>query len=149
MKIYTNELGHMTNMAAMPIYGKILKGCSTYDPGLTLTHFMPKSNLVTLAFVWEKKKKIINFLESIVASGLKVDWSIQLTELMKLCVYQRSRSFSDLGQRPLRFQSLNLFYSGTLGWFGTKVHMKANGRMRMKIYTNQLGHLTNMSTVTI
>ena len=24
MKIYTNELGHMTNMAAMPIYGKNL-----------------------------------------------------------------------------------------------------------------------------
>ena len=22
MKIYTNELGHMTNLAAMPIYGK-------------------------------------------------------------------------------------------------------------------------------
>ena len=25
MKIYTNELGHMTNMATMPMYGKILK----------------------------------------------------------------------------------------------------------------------------
>ena len=25
MKIYTNELGHMTNTAAMPIYGKNLK----------------------------------------------------------------------------------------------------------------------------
>ena len=25
MKIYTNDLGHMTNMAAMPIYGKNLK----------------------------------------------------------------------------------------------------------------------------
>ena len=25
MKINTNELGHMTNMAAMPIYGKHLK----------------------------------------------------------------------------------------------------------------------------
>ena len=25
MKIYTNELGHMTNMATMPIYGKKLK----------------------------------------------------------------------------------------------------------------------------
>ena len=25
MNIYTNELGHMTNMAAMPIYGKKLK----------------------------------------------------------------------------------------------------------------------------
>ena len=28
MKIYTNELGHMTNMAAMPIYGKNLKKAS-------------------------------------------------------------------------------------------------------------------------
>ena len=25
MKIYTNEFGHMTNMAAMPIYGKNFK----------------------------------------------------------------------------------------------------------------------------
>ena len=25
MKIYTNELGHMTNIAAIPIYGKNLK----------------------------------------------------------------------------------------------------------------------------
>ena len=25
MKIYTNESGHMTNMATMPIYGKNLK----------------------------------------------------------------------------------------------------------------------------
>ena len=25
MKIYTNELGHMTNMAVMPIYGRNLK----------------------------------------------------------------------------------------------------------------------------
>ena len=24
MKVYTNELGHMTNMATMPIYGKNL-----------------------------------------------------------------------------------------------------------------------------
>ena len=29
MKIYTNELGHTTNMAAMPLYGKILKKSST------------------------------------------------------------------------------------------------------------------------
>ena len=25
MKIYTNELGHITNMAVMPIYGKNIK----------------------------------------------------------------------------------------------------------------------------
>ena len=71
MKIYINELGHMTNMSVMPIYGKNLKNLlqnqSTddletwyvalsmqvlprfliYDPGLTLTYFTPKSNLVT------------------------------------------------------------------------------------------------------
>ena len=32
MKIYTNELGHMTNMAAMPIYSKILKKSSSPEP---------------------------------------------------------------------------------------------------------------------
>ena len=32
MKIYTNELGHMTNMAAMPIYGKNLKKSSSPEP---------------------------------------------------------------------------------------------------------------------
>ena len=65
MKIYQHNAGHMTKMAAMPIYGKsILKiffpgttglmlmkrcmkhkrpkpciFCSNYDPGLTLTYF--------------------------------------------------------------------------------------------------------------
>ena len=29
MKIYTNELGHMTKMVAMPIYGKNLKKSSS------------------------------------------------------------------------------------------------------------------------
>ena len=29
MKINTNELGHMTNMTAMPIYGKNLKKSSS------------------------------------------------------------------------------------------------------------------------
>ena len=29
MKINTNELGHMTNMAAIPIYGKNLKKSSS------------------------------------------------------------------------------------------------------------------------
>ena len=32
MKIYTNELGHMTNMAAMSIYGKNLKRSSSSEP---------------------------------------------------------------------------------------------------------------------
>ena len=32
MKIYITELGHMTNMAAMPIYGKNLKKSSPPEP---------------------------------------------------------------------------------------------------------------------
>ena len=32
MKINTNELGHMTKMAAMPIYGKNLKKSSSSEP---------------------------------------------------------------------------------------------------------------------
>ena len=32
MKIYTNELGHMTIMVAMPIYGKNLKKSSSLEP---------------------------------------------------------------------------------------------------------------------
>ena len=73
MKIYTNELVHMTNMAVMPIYGKNFKKnlllqnqwtdnletlyiacpckyyqvCSNYDHGLTLTPFTPRSDLAT------------------------------------------------------------------------------------------------------
>ena len=32
MKLYINELGDITNMAAMPIYGKNLKKSSTLEP---------------------------------------------------------------------------------------------------------------------
>ena len=32
MKKNTNEVGHMTNMAAMPIYGKNLKKSSSLEP---------------------------------------------------------------------------------------------------------------------
>ena len=32
MKIFTNELSHMTNMAPVPIYGKNLKKSSSPEP---------------------------------------------------------------------------------------------------------------------
>ena len=94
----------MTKMAAMPIYGKNLKISSSPepkaddlqfslgmqhrvleyyqvysndDPGLTLTYFMARSNLVPYAFVWEKGKTM-DFSETIVVYDLKLatdDWS--------------------------------------------------------------------------
>ena len=41
------------------------------DPGLTLTYFMARSNLVPYAFVWEKGKTM-DFSETIVVYDLKL-----------------------------------------------------------------------------
>ena len=62
----------------------------TYDPELAMTYFMPRSNLVTKAFVWEKVK-IIYFAETNGALGLKVGRCIQLNDYLKLHKYQRLR----------------------------------------------------------
>ena len=74
------------------------------DPGLNLTHFMAKSNLVKIDNYYYY---LFFFLGggggTVAALGLKVSQSNQL-KLMKLNEYQRSRSFFDLGQRSLRFQ---------------------------------------------
>ena len=95
----------MTKMAAMPIYGKNpskiffsrfdgpismkfglqhwgllpIIVCSNGDPGVTLTYFTTRSNLVTLAFQWEKVKTV-DFSETIAACDLKVGIFRQLIE---------------------------------------------------------------------
>ena len=87
----------MTKMAAIPIYGKKLKKiffsgtkrpmtlklgmqhwvleyiqiCSNDDPGLTLTYFTARPNLVPYAFVWEKGKTF-DFSEAVVVYDIKV-----------------------------------------------------------------------------
>ena len=45
--------------------------CSNDDPGLTLTYFKARSNLVLYAFVWEKGKTT-DFSETIVVCDLKL-----------------------------------------------------------------------------
>ena len=47
---------------------------------------MPRSNLVTQAFLWEKVKTV-DFSESMAASDLKVGRSRHLIEFMKVCEY--------------------------------------------------------------
>ena len=127
MKIYTNELGHMTNMATMPIYGKNLKKSSSPEPidrwpwsfvySIVYASTTKVVQIITLGWPWHilrqgqiwllygKKWKLFIFLETVAALGLKVAWSIQLNEVMKLSEYQRSRSFFYFGQSSLRFQS--------------------------------------------
>ena len=129
MKIYTNELGHMTNMAPMPIYGKNLKKSSSPEPidwwswnlvcSIVYARTTKVVQIMTLGWPWPilhqgqiwshgllwEKVKIIIFWKTLAALGLKIVWSIQLNELKKLSECQRSRPFFDLGQRSLRFQS--------------------------------------------
>ena len=119
----------MTNMATMPIYGKNLKKSSTPEaiarwPWNLICSIVYASTtkvvqIMTLGWPWPilrlgqiwlhrllyGESENYSFFELIAALGLKVAWSIQLNELMKLSEYQRSRSFFDLGQRSLRFQS--------------------------------------------
>ena len=45
--------------------------CSNDDPGLTMTYFMARSNLVPYAFVLEKRKTM-EFSETIVVYDVKV-----------------------------------------------------------------------------
>ena len=47
------------------------RGCSNDDPGLTLSYFTARSNLVPYAFVWEKGKTM-DFSETIVVHNLKL-----------------------------------------------------------------------------
>ena len=91
-KVLSNGHGHMTKVAAMPIYGKNLKilllrnqkanyhetwyaalGTQVLPNSfkLTMTYFMARSNLVPYAFVWEKGKTI-DFSETIVVFDLKL-----------------------------------------------------------------------------
>ena len=44
---------------------------SNDDPGLTMTYFMTRSNLVRYAFIWEKGKTM-DFSETIVVYDIKV-----------------------------------------------------------------------------
>ena len=58
--------------------------CSNDDPGMTLTFFTARSNLLTEVFLREKVKTL-DFSETIAASDLKVGRCRQLIEFMKVC----------------------------------------------------------------
>ena len=69
---------------------KYYQVCSNDDPGLTLTYFTTRLNLVPYTVVWEKVKTM-DFSETIVVYDIKVGICSQLNEYLKLYEYQRSR----------------------------------------------------------
>ena len=90
-KVCSNGLGHMTNIATMPIYDKrhlkiffsgttrpmtlklcmqhrVLQNYQIYSndvPGLTETYFMARSNLVPYAFLFSENGKAMDFSDTV------------------------------------------------------------------------------------
>ena len=81
---------------------KCYQVCSNDESGLTLTSFTARSNLSPCVFIWEKGQTM-GFSETIVVYDIKVGRCSEINEYMNLYEYQRSRSFTDLGPRSLRF----------------------------------------------
>ena len=62
---------------------RVLPNLFSDAPGLTLTYFMARSNLVPYAFVWEKVKTM-DFSENVVVYDIGTCRCSQLNEYMKL-----------------------------------------------------------------
>ena len=122
--------------------------CSNDDPGLTLTYFTTRSNLVPYAFVWEKGKTM-DFSETIVVCDIKVGRCSQLNEYMKLYEYQRSRSFIDLGPNLSDSIFLNFFSSITTWPIIGNFHVESPLDGETKACSYGLGQMTKMATMPI
>ena len=102
--------------------------CSNDDPGLTLTYFTARSDMLPYAFVWEKVNTM-DCLETIVVYDVKVSRCSQLNEYMRLYGYQRSRSLNDLGPSLSASIFLNFFSSITSRLIEAKFHVVSLLRM--------------------
>ena len=71
--------------------------CSNDNPGLTMTYFTARSNLVSYAFVWAKGKTM-DFSETIVVYDVKVGRCSYLNENMNLYEYQSQNHLLTLNQ---------------------------------------------------
>ena len=131
-EVCLNVPGHMTKMAAMPIYGKNLKKPSLEPKGrwpwmlvcsiryssttkvvqmMTLDWPWPilwQGQIWSLVLLYGEKDNMMNFSETIVVYDIKVGRFIQLNEYMNNHEYQRS--FIDLHPRSFRFNIFKLLF---------------------------------------
>ena len=108
MKIHQRNAGHMTKMADMPSSGKnalkifcpgtngliLMKLCMkhqrlkpfifclNYDPELTLTYFMERSNFATQVFIW-KNMTMMDSLNIIASCDLESGKYCKLNEFIE------------------------------------------------------------------
>ena len=122
--------------------------CSHNDPGMTLTYFTARSNLVPYVFVWEKSK-VMNFFRNHCILWYKVGRCSQLKEYIKLHECQRSRSFTDVGPNHSESKLLNRFSSISTWPIKAKFYVEPPWDERTKDCSNCLGHMTKMATMSI
>ena len=118
------------------------------DPGLTLTYFTARSNLVSYAFVLEKVKTM-DFSENIVVYDIKVCRCSQLNEYKKLYESQRSSSLIDLGLILSDSMFINFFSSITTRPIEARFHVEPPWDRGTKADSNGLGHMTTMAAMPI
>ena len=119
---------------------------SNDDPGMTLTYFTARSNLVPYAFVWEKSKTM-DFSETIVVYDIKVGRCSRLNEYMKLYEYQRSRSFIDVSPNLSDLIFLNFFSSITTKPIEARFHVEPPWDGGTKACSNGPDYMTKMATM--
>ena len=122
--------------------------CSNNDPGLTLTYYTARSNLVPYAFVWETVRTM-EFAETNIVCDVKVDRCSHLNEYLKLYEYQRSRSLIDLGQNLSNSIFLNFFSSISPKPIEVRFHVKPPSDSGTITYSNGPGHMTKTAAMPI
>ena len=177
----------MTKMAATPIYGKNLKkiifprtqrpmilklGMQHWrikvykvyindDPGLTLTYFRARSNLVTYAFEWWKLtnsfkvkvknckwlnwQKIYVFGENLISVGcLPLPWGYKHIHAFRL-----TRSAYSIPMLCRRRPQCSNISSETAWPIKAKFHVETHCEGGTKVYINSSGHMTKMAAMPI
>ena len=97
--------------------------------------------------LYGKKCKTMDFSHTIVVYDIKVARCSQLNEYMKLYVYQRARSFIELGQNHSDSIVLNIFSPITTWPIEAKFYVESPCDEGTKAWSNCLGHMTKMATM--
>ena len=116
---------------------------SNDDTGMNLTYFTAKSYLFPYAFVWEKDKN------DIFVYDIKVGRCSQSNEYMKHYEYQRSRTFTGLHKRSLRFNIFKFRFLRHPKQIEAKFHVEPPWDRGMKVSTNGLCHMTTTAAISM
>ena len=126
MKIYWHDGGHITKMAAMPIYGK--NPSKIFLSGNRWTDFLETWHVASVTpahhslFKWWPWLDLDVFYGNVKFGNIglsigKSEKDLKPIEIMKICAYWRSRSYLILAQGHLHLKIKTCFSQKWLGHF--------------------------------